>query len=150
MPDITCCIYIIWRGIASFPNLIHGISKWNCSMSSYKLFLSEYISWMNLPTFTYISVHSLTNRHLKPERMISHFVFILELRSSTTRGSGIDRSTLSHARERTVSRTDKQYMLGIVSLCRVAQFTCFAIKITLHASWLTTLQHSKDSRYEVR
>ena len=79
------------------------ISNRDCSMSPYRRFLMEYISWIKLPTFTYISVHYLTNRHLKPDRMISHFVFILELRSSTTRGSGIDRSTLSHSRERTVS-----------------------------------------------
>ena len=111
----------MWRGKASFPKFIHVISKWDCSMSSYKLFLLEYISWINLPTFTYISVHSLTNRHRKPDRMISHFVFILELRSSTTRGSGIDRSTLSHARERTVSSPGQtNSTCWALSLCAVS------------------------------
>ena len=121
MPDITCRIYIMWRGQALFPKFVHMISKWDCSMSSYRLFLWEYISWMNLPTFTYISVHSLTNLRLKPYRMISHFVFILELRSSTTTGSGIDRSTLSHARERTVSSPGQtNNTCWALSLCAVS------------------------------
>ena len=92
-----------------------------CSMSSYRLFLLEYISWINLQTFTHISVHSLTNRHPKPDRMISHFVFILELRSSTTRGSGIDRSTLSHVWERTVfSPGQTNNTCWALSLCAVS------------------------------
>ena len=85
MPEIACRLYTMWRGKASFPKFVHVISKWNCSMSSYRLFLLE----MNLSIFRYISVHSLTNRHLKPNRMFSHFVFILGLRSSTTSGSAL-------------------------------------------------------------
>ena len=128
MPDITCRIYIMWRGKASFPKFVHVISKWDCSVSSYTLFLLEYISWINLPKFTYISVHSLTNRHLKPDRMISHFVFTLELRSSTTRGSGIDRSTLSHARERTLSspgQTNNTCWHCLPVLCRTVFMLCY-------------------------
>ena len=53
--------------------------------------------------------------------MISHFVLILELQSSTTRGSGIDRSTLSHARERTVSSPGQtNSTCWALSLCAVS------------------------------
>ena len=103
----------MWRGKASFPKFNPVISKWDCSMVSYRLFLLEYKSWINLPTFR--------NRHLKPDRMIAHFVFILELRSYTTRGSSIDRSTLSHAREQTVSSPRQtNSTCWALSLCAVS------------------------------
>ena len=120
MPDITCRIYTMWRGKDSFPKFGHVISKWNRSMSSYRIFLLEYISWLNSPIVTYISVHSRTNRHLKQDRIVSHFVSIFELRSSATR-SGIHRNTVSHAREWTVSNPGQtNNICWALSLCAVS------------------------------
>ena len=120
MPDIACRIYTMWRGKDSFPKFVHVISKWNRSMSSYRIFLLEYISWINSPIVTHTSVHSLTNRHLKQDSIVSHFVSIFALRSSATR-SGIDRNTVSHTREWTVSNPGQTNSIcWATSLCAVS------------------------------
>ena len=121
MSDIAGRTNTKWRGKASFPKFFHVISKWNCSVSSFRVFLLEYISWINLSIFTYISVRSRMKRHLKPNRMISHFVFIFELRSSTTRRSCSDHNTLSHTWERTVSSPEQtNNIYWALSLCAMS------------------------------